>query len=99
MKNLATACLIAAIVGCSGHAPARATEPTRIYQSKSELASEHVIDRPAPVPLMTLARGDAVTVLNDAYGKDYWACHVRTPNGREGWTHCTSLDYKRSNST
>lgn len=39
----------------------------------------------------TLDHGQKVAVLYDTYGKDYWACYVRTTDFRFGWVLCTDL--------
>ena len=39
----------------------------------------------------TVAKGQPVTVLFDVYGKDYWACYIRTPDNHFGWVLCTDL--------
>ncbi len=38
-----------------------------------------------------ILRGQEVDVLYDLYGKDYWACYIRTADGRFGWVLCTDL--------
>ncbi len=38
-----------------------------------------------------LDHGQQVAVLYDIYGKDYWACYVRTTDYRFGWVLCTDL--------
>jgi len=45
-----------------------------------------------PVPrIASIESGEQVAVLWDTYGKDYWACYVRTSHGVRGWALCTSL--------
>lgn len=39
-----------------------------------------------------LKQGEEVAVLWDTYGKDYWACFVRTGSSQRGWVLCTSLE-------
>ena len=34
---------------------------------------------------------EPVAVMWDTYGKDYWACYVRTSTGARGWISCTNL--------
>ncbi|MFD2095113.1 hypothetical protein ACFSJ3_03890 [Corallincola platygyrae] len=34
---------------------------------------------------------EQVFVLYDTYGKDYWACYVRTVDGQFGWILCTDV--------
>lgn len=96
LLKAATACLIAALAGCSGGVSSHTTKQVNVFTSEEQAAYEGAVNRPAPVPLVTLARGATVNVLDDTYGKDYWACYVRTANGQNGWVLCTSLDYKRS---
>lgn len=42
-------------------------------------------------PISIISAGESVAVLWDKYGKDYWACYVRTNNGTRGWMPCTQL--------
>jgi len=43
-------------------------------------------------PTGHIAKGETVDVLWDRYGKDYWACYIRTRSGSQGWVLCTDLD-------
>jgi hypothetical protein len=94
-----TACLVAAIAGCSGGVSSHTTGQANVFGSEEQAAYEGSFNRLASAPLATLDCGATVTVLDDTYGKDYWACYVRTANGQKGWVLCTSLDYKRSAGT
>lgn len=38
-----------------------------------------------------IEQGQPVAVLYDRYGKDYWACYVRTNDFRFGWVVCADL--------
>ena len=42
-------------------------------------------------PVGQIDKGETVDVLWDRYGKDYWACYVRTTDGERGWVLCTDL--------
>lgn len=42
-------------------------------------------------PLGNLTKGESVDVLWDRYGKDYWACYIKTQSGLRGWVLCTEL--------
>jgi hypothetical protein len=92
----ATASMLVALAGCSGEVPTHTTKQVNAFGTEEQAAYEGSLNRPASVPVFTLASGAAVEVLDDTYGKDYWACYVRTENAQEGWVLCTSLDYKRS---
>ena len=46
--------------------------------------------------LASLAQGETVSVLWDRYGKDYWACYVRTSENQRGWVMCESLQLSAS---
>jgi hypothetical protein len=43
-------------------------------------------------PIGVLAKGEPVDVLWDRYGKDYWACYIKTQSGLRGWVLCTDLE-------
>ena len=45
-----------------------------------------------PPPFDSIPAGARVAVLFDTYGKDYWSCYIRMPNGNRGWVLCTDLD-------
>ena len=94
-----TACLVVAFAACTNGVPSHTNERANVFSSEEQAANEHSLNRPASIPLATLARGATVTVLDDTYGKDYWACYVRTSNEQKGWVLCTLLDYKRSAGT
>jgi hypothetical protein len=42
-------------------------------------------------PTGRVAEGETVDVLWTRYGKDYWACYIRTQSGSKGWVLCTDL--------
>jgi hypothetical protein len=94
LTGTSAACLAAALASCSAVVSSHTTAQVNVFISEEEAAREGSLNQPAPVPLLTLARGATVSVLDDTYGKDYWACYVRTDTGQEGWVLCSSLDYK-----
>ena len=75
--------------------PARVTSPTGLFSTEDDAAKDGLLNHAAPERLANLKPQAKVMVLSDTYGKDYWACHVRTENGTVGWVLCTSLDYSR----
>jgi hypothetical protein len=46
---------------------------------------------PAPEIIAFVTPGEPIGVLWDKYGKDYWACYIRTSVGVRGWVLCTDL--------
>ena len=70
--------------------------PTGVFRTASQAAAAGATNRRGSRPLARLAAGDSVTVLGDTYGKDYWACRVRTKEAVVGWVLCTSLNYRDS---
>jgi hypothetical protein len=52
------------------------------------VASQSIKTAPA---LATLKHGENVSVLWDTYGKDYWACYIRTSANQRGWVSCGTL--------
>lgn len=71
---------------------ASARESMGLFASKADAAysgSSSIKTSPA---LGKAAPGEAVSVLWDTYGKDYWACYVRLTSGQRGWVLCTSLN-------
>jgi hypothetical protein len=66
-------------------------QTTPLYQSELDAAyndSLSIHTRPA---IASIPSNSHVAVLWDTYGKDYWACYVRTSAGQRGWVLCTQL--------
>ncbi|WP_425425141.1 SH3 domain-containing protein [Thiolinea disciformis] len=82
--------LICALASGCTKVESRTKEHVNIYATETDAAYANVI----AIPLTTLPQGEIVTVLGNTYGKDYWACQIRTHTGNEGWVLCTSLDYR-----
>jgi hypothetical protein len=62
-----------------------------VFVTESAAAREHALNRVPMPPVAVVESGEKVAVIWDTYGKDYWACYVRTSNGIRGWVLCTSL--------
>jgi len=79
-----------------GGSPALVTkEGTGVFPSEHDAAytgSKAIATAPA---LMTLTQGERVSLLWDTYGKDYWACYIRTSAKQRGWVLCASLSDQR----
>jgi hypothetical protein len=75
-----------------GGSPAVVTKgETEVFPSEHDAAyagSESIKTAPA---FTTLKQGESVSVLWDTYGKDYWACYIRTSAKQRGWVLCASL--------
>lgn len=93
MKKLITFLMINAVVSGCTKVESRTKEQISLYATETDAAYGDSFNRPKATPLASLSQGEIVTVLSDTYGKDYWACHVSTQTGKEGWVLCTSLDY------
>lgn len=68
-----------------------AKEESQVFYTEHDAAydgSKTIKTGPA---ISTVKKGEPVTVLWDTYGKDYWACYVRTQTNQRGWILCTSL--------
>jgi hypothetical protein len=89
----ALALLLVAGCGASG-TESQVAEATSVFATEREAATAGSFNRPAPKPVARLAVGESVTVVSDTYGKDYWACKVRTKDFVSGWVLCTSLNYR-----
>lgn len=85
---------IVALTGCTAGTASKVTVATAVYEKEEEAAYAGSINRLDPRPIAALHQGETVRVLDDTYGKDYWACRVRTADGQTGWVLCTSLDYR-----
>ena len=83
------------LAGCSSSTSSQVVEATGVFGTEHEAATAGSINHPNPKPLALLVAGDRVTVLSNTYGKDYWACKIRTKDAVSGWVLCTSLDYQR----
>jgi hypothetical protein len=62
-----------------------------VFDTEYGAATERMRNRAPIPPLATIESGEPVAVIWDTYGKDYWACYVRTSKGVRGWALCTSL--------
>jgi hypothetical protein len=68
-----------------------AEDRASVFNSEYAAAYEGALNRPPVPPLASIETGEPVAVIWDTYGKDYWACYVRTSKGVRGWALCTSL--------
>ena len=75
--------------GSSWHARTKAE--IGIYASESDAAYRNSLANRTNPPITVLPQNKPVAVLWDWYGKDYWACYVRSASGTRGWVLCTSL--------
>ena len=97
IKTILSVLALLLIAGCGSTGTAsQVTEATGVYATERGAASAGSTNRPSPEPLVRLAAGESVTVVSDTYGKDYWACEVRTKDSVSGWVLCTSLNYRRN---
>ena len=92
------ALLVAVVAACAPGTGeiAHVRKEVGLFATENAAATAGSLNRPAPNQLARLPINSSVTVLSDTYGKDYWACHVRTEDGQTGWVLCTSLDYSGS---
>lgn len=93
LKSVGLAVLIAAVVAGSLYYHFFVVERSAVVAKSESLwptrAQARGFGRGTPVGEVT--KGEAVDVLWDRYGKDYWACYVRTRSGSKGWILCTDL--------
>lgn len=68
-----------------------ATAEMRVFPSERDAAYAGSQTIRTAAAVSTLGQGDSVAVLWDTYGRDYWACYVRTSSGQRGWVLCTAL--------
>ena len=68
-----------------------AKEQAGVFNTEYAAAYYHSLNKIPVPPMAPLGNGERVAVLWDTYGKDYWACYVRTSKGERGWVLCTSL--------
>lgn len=64
---------------------------TNVFDTEYAAGYEGALNRTPIPPIASIANGERVAVLWDTYGKDYWACYVRTSKGVRGWALCTCL--------
>jgi hypothetical protein len=86
--------LVILLASCGKGTPSQTTEAVNVYAIEAESPEPQIANRPIPKPIFSLPMDTPLEVLWDTYGKDYWACYIRTSDGRRGWVLCTSLDYK-----
>lgn len=75
--------------GSKWHATAKSETALFVTEHDAAFAGSQSIQTSAPIS--RLQQGERVAVLWDTYGKDYWACWVRTASGQRGWLLCTNL--------
>jgi hypothetical protein len=68
-----------------------ANKRANVFTTEYAAAYEGALNRAPVPPIASIESGEKVTVIWDTYGKDYWACYVRTSHGVRGWALCTSL--------
>ena len=73
--------------GASWSAPT--TKTSALFELESDLALGNLKHQANPIG--SVPEGTTVDVLFDTYGKDYWACYVRTATEQRGWMFCTDL--------
>jgi hypothetical protein len=61
-----------------------------LYASERDAAYNRSLTIRTAPPIGSLSAGEPVAVLWDTYGKDYWACYVRTLRGERGWVLCST---------
>jgi hypothetical protein len=74
-----------------GGKAAVALQRANVFSSEFAAAYEGALNRAPIAPITSIDSGEQVTVLRDTYGKDYWACYVRTSTGQRGWVLCGSI--------
>ena len=84
------------LASCSVGTPSKVTQATGLFASEADARIDGSLNHPAPKRLASLQVNANVTVLWDTYGKDYWACYVRTESAGVGWVLCSSLNYHGS---
>jgi hypothetical protein len=67
------------------------TSGVGVFRSEYDAAYVGSASIKAAPALATLGQGENVSVLWDTYGKDYWACYVRTSANQRGWVLCGAL--------
>lgn len=94
------AVLVSAVVLLAGFVPAylrwgcqwlgRTERQLGLYPTEFDAADTGINQRTSAA-MSEVASGETVAVLWSEFGKDYWACYVRTPDGARGWILCTAL--------
>jgi predicted outer membrane lipoprotein len=75
-----------------GGKPVASLKQVNIFDSVYDAAYERAINRALAPPLASIGSGEQLALIWDSYGKDFWACYVRTSKGVRGWTLCNYLD-------
>ena len=89
--------VIFVVTACSRDRYAVVSEKTvSVFSNEADAANEGSLNRGQVKPIATLQEGERVLVLNDTYGKDYWACKIRLQNNTTGWALCTDLNFQGS---
>tara|TARA_Y100000588_G_scaffold225841_1_gene239728 strand:- start:2830 stop:3168 length:339 start_codon:yes stop_codon:yes gene_type:complete len=68
----------------------------RVYSTEKDAIRQNSKNMPPSSPIAVLDKGTRIEVIDDIYGKDYWACEVRHSNQEIGWVLCTSLIFQNN---
>jgi hypothetical protein len=68
-----------------------ASEDVKLLPSEQDAAYAASLNIKTESAISSLNRGEEVTGIWDTFGKDYWACYVRTSTNQYVWVLCTSL--------
>lgn len=63
----------------------------QLFHSEDDLILASFNHKTPAQDIEIVKNGEQLSVVWDTYGKDYWACYVRTPQRVRGWVLCTEL--------
>ena len=66
----------------------------RVYNTEKDAARQNSKNISPSNPKAVLKKGAKIEVINDTYGKDYWACEIRYSDQDIGWVLCTFLIFQ-----
>ncbi|MEZ9060374.1 hypothetical protein [Vibrio pelagius] len=95
VKILLLAFSSAIVSACSADRVAIVSDSNvRVYSTEKDAARQSSKNMSPSSPKAVLKKGAKIEVINDTYGKDYWACEVRYSNQEIGWVLCTFLTFQ-----
>lgn len=97
VKILLLAISLVTISACSADRVAIVSDSNvRVYGTEKDAARQSSKNMSPSSPKAVLDKGTKIEVIDDIYGKDYWACEIRHSNQEIGWVLCTSLTFQNN---
>ena len=65
------------------------SKPKELFHTEADFADSLNSSISTKNSFSTIPADEEIAILYDTFGKDYWACYVRSSAGIRGWTECS----------